>query len=118
MANTIPVLDRLKSQLLTSGLQEKNQALFQIINQLVDAVKQNFTLINDEIDLINDDSGNLTLKRLLILKGYTVATLPAGKVGAVAYCTDLLAPAYLAVAAGGGAVIGPVFFDGTNWVTI
>ncbi len=51
------------------------------------------------------------------LKNYTVATLPAGVQGYVAYVTDLLAPTFLVVATGGGAVIGPVFYDGTNWVS-
>ena len=50
------------------------------------------------------------------LKGYTVATLPAGVVGDIAYVTDALAPAYLVAVVGGGAVKTPVFFDGTNWV--
>ncbi len=50
------------------------------------------------------------------LKGYTVATLPAGTAGDTAYCTDLLAPSLFAVAVGGGAVIGTVFYNGTNWV--
>jgi len=51
------------------------------------------------------------------LKGYTVATLPAPTKGDIAYCTDLLAPVFLGIAVGGGAVNGPVFYDGTNWVT-
>lgn len=49
--------------------------------------------------------------------GYTVATLPAGVTGASAYCTDLLLPSFLAVAVGGGAVVGKVFYNGSNWVT-
>ena len=51
------------------------------------------------------------------LKSYTVATLPTGVRGDVAYCTDLLLPTRLGVAVGGGAVVGITFFDGTNWVT-
>ncbi len=52
------------------------------------------------------------------LNGYTVATLPATPVqGMTAYCTDLLAPTYGALAVGGGAVVGKVFFDGTIWTT-
>lgn len=54
----------------------------------------------------------------LTLKGYTVATLPAGVQGYLAFCTDLLLPSFLAVAVGGGAVVGMVFFDGTNYVTV
>jgi hypothetical protein len=52
------------------------------------------------------------------LKGYTVATLPAGTQGDTAYATDLLAPTLLGAAVGGGAVVGPVFYNGTTWVTI
>lgn len=50
------------------------------------------------------------------LKGYTVATLPTGVTGDVAYVTDALAPAFLVTVAGGGAVVTPVFYNGTNWV--
>jgi hypothetical protein len=51
------------------------------------------------------------------LQGYTVATLPAGTIGDVAYVTDALAPTYLAVAVGGGAVTCPVFYNGSAWVS-
>lgn len=50
------------------------------------------------------------------LKGYTVATLPAGTTGDTAYVTDALAPTFLATVVGGGAVTTPVFYNGTNWV--
>lgn len=50
------------------------------------------------------------------MKGYTVATLPTGSVGDHAYVTDALAPTFLATVVGGGAVITPVFYNGTNWV--
>ncbi len=52
------------------------------------------------------------------LKGYTVGTLPAGTQGFIAYATDLLAPTFLAAAVGGGAVVGPVFYNGAGWVTM
>ena len=61
--------------------------------------------------------GNWTTDSPFRLFGYTVATLPVGIQGDTAYVTDALAPAYLAIAVGGGAVVTPVFFDGTNWVT-
>jgi hypothetical protein len=51
------------------------------------------------------------------LKGYTVATLPAGVTGDVSYCTDLLTPTFFTLAVGGGAVVGPVFYNGTQWVS-
>lgn len=49
-------------------------------------------------------------------KGYTVATLPAGSQGMMAYVTDALAPTFLAIIVGGGTVVSPVFHNGTNWV--
>lgn len=49
--------------------------------------------------------------------GYTVATLPAaGTAGRMAYVTDALAPSFLTTVVGGGAVVTPVFDNGTNWV--
>lgn len=48
--------------------------------------------------------------------GYTVATLPAGTQGMMAYVTNALAPTFLAVLVGGGTVVTPCFYDGTNWV--
>ncbi len=51
------------------------------------------------------------------LKGYTVATLPAGVQGDTAFVTDALAPTYLTAVTGGGAVVAPVFHNGTAWVT-
>lgn len=56
------------------------------------------------------------LSGTLRLKGYTVATLPAGVVGDCAYVTDALAPAWGVAVAGGGAVTIKVFYDGTNWI--
>ncbi len=50
------------------------------------------------------------------LASYTVATLPAGVQGDVAYVTDASGPTYLATVVGGGAVVTPVFYNGTNWV--
>lgn len=45
----IASLDRLKSQLLTSGIQEKNQALYQIINQLIDFLRQSIDFADESI---------------------------------------------------------------------
>ena len=50
------------------------------------------------------------------LKGYTVGTLPTGTQGDICFVTDALAPIYLVTVVGGGAIVTPVFFDGTNWV--
>ena len=62
------------------------------------------------------DNQDAIFSGTVTLKGYTVATLPAGTVGMNAYVTDALAPTYLTTVVGGGAVNCPVFFDGTNWV--
>lgn len=48
--------------------------------------------------------------------GYTVATLPSGVIGMRAYVNNALAPVFLATVVGGGAVVCPVFYNGTNWV--
>jgi len=61
-------------------------------------------------------SNNITATGLLKLKSYTVSTLPTGVQGATAYVTDALSPTYLAIISGGGTVVTPVFFNGTNWV--
>lgn len=49
----------------------------------------------------------------------TVAALPAaaaGNKGQRRHVTDALGPAFLATVVGGGAVVTPVFSNGTNWV--
>lgn len=51
------------------------------------------------------------------LKGYTVATLPAGTQGDTAYVTDATTPTYNGALVGGGAVVVPVFYNGTAWVS-
>lgn len=71
-----------------------------------------------------DRAETFTAKKILntpvTLKGYTVAGLGGltPVQGDTAFCTDLLLPAFFAVAVGGGAVVGPVFYDGTNWISV
>jgi hypothetical protein len=50
-------------------------------------------------------------------KGYTVATLPTGVQGDVAFVTDATSPTFLGSLTGGGAVVTPVFYNGTSWVS-
>jgi hypothetical protein len=57
-----------------------------------------------------------TFTGIIRLKGYTVTTLPTGTIGDTAYVTDALAPTFLATIVGGGAIVTPVFYNGTNWV--
>ena len=61
-------------------------------------------------------AGKIIGSNTIRLKGYTVAGLPTGTVGDTAYVTNALAPAFGATVAGGGAVVVPVFYDGTNWI--
>jgi len=61
-------------------------------------------------------SGITTFGAQATLKGYTVATLPAGTVGQMVYVTDALAPTFLATVVGGGAITTPCFYNGSNWV--
>lgn len=56
MAN-LPDLTRLKSTLLTSELQHKNPALFQVINQLIDYIRQNQLSVASDIAGTGDVNG-------------------------------------------------------------
>lgn len=66
-------LSRLKSQLLTSGLQKKDNPLFQVINQLIDAVTGN-------TDGLNINSNSITptdvANQSFLTKNNNTATLP------------------------------------------
>jgi hypothetical protein len=57
-----------------------------------------------------------TIKEPIVGTGFTVATLPAGTIGMRTYVTDALAPTFLGVLVGGGAVKAPAFYNGTAWV--
>lgn len=48
---------------------------------------------------------------------YTVATLPTGVLNDMAIVSDATAPTYLGTLVGGGAVVCPVWHNGTNWVS-
>jgi hypothetical protein len=58
----------------------------------------------------------LSVNGLINIKNYTVATLPAATRGDIAYVTDALAPTFLSTLVGGGAIVAPAFYNGTNWV--
>lgn len=62
--------------------------------------------------------GTITFDKPVRLKNFTVATLPAGTQGDTAFVTDSLTPTFLSVLVGGGTVVTPVFYNGTNWVTV
>jgi hypothetical protein len=92
-------LARLKSQLATSGLQTTNQAQYQVISQLIDAVQA---------------IPGPTAPFVITLS--TVASLPTPFTkSAMFYVNDALAPAVGAIVAGGGAAFAAVMWNGTNW---
>jgi hypothetical protein len=65
----------------------------------------------------NNASGTLKAAVVGTTTAYIVATLPTGFAGARAYVTDATAPTYLGTLTGGGAVVCPVFYNGTAWVS-
>jgi hypothetical protein len=57
-------------------------------------------------------------KTMVVGAAFTVATLPAaGTQGRRAWVTDATAPTFLGALTGGGAVVCPVFDNGTAWVS-
>jgi hypothetical protein len=56
------------------------------------------------------------IKEPIVGTGFTVATLPTGTIGMRTYVTDALAPTFLGVLVGGGAIKAPAFYNGTAWV--
>ncbi len=76
MAITIETLDRLKSQLLTSGIQDKNQALFQVINQLIDSVRQGFGDVNTQVFAPSGGGPSGIANQTFLTYGQDSATLP------------------------------------------
>ncbi len=65
---------------------------------------------------ITASSQNLTMAKPIILKGYTVDTLPSGVTGARVYVTDAVACTFLATPVHNGSIICPVFYNGSAWV--
>jgi hypothetical protein len=57
----------------------------------------------------------LTAAVPVVLPSYTVANLPTGAAGMVAFVTDANATTFASIVAGGGANGVPVYHDGTNW---
>jgi len=70
------------------------------------------------VELLPDSSAMIAeTQKIYTLVSYTVATLPAGKVGMRAYVTDATAPTYNTALVGGGAITAPVFHNGAAWVS-
>lgn len=102
------IADALPASLTSAALMADNGSSTSNILTLRD----NSTIVFEVID-----GGKVVLGNTIRLKGYTVATLPAGTQGDKAFVTDALAPTYNAIVAGGGAVVCEVFYNGTNWIT-
>jgi len=67
--------------------------------------------------IAGETTGKAVITKEYLNRTYTVATLPTPASGvAYATVTDALAPTYMATIVGGGAVVTPVFYNGTNWV--
>jgi hypothetical protein len=67
---------------------------------------------------VNQQTAQATLDVAGTIKtsGYTVATLPTGVTGMLAYVTDATGPTFLGTLTGGGGVTVPVFYNGSAWV--
>jgi hypothetical protein len=84
--------------------------------QLLATISDAGTIASQAANSVAITGGSISGTTLTMI-GYTVATLPAaGTVGRIAYVTDALAPAFLTIIVGGGAINSPVFDNGTNWV--
>lgn len=70
------------------------------------AITRYFRGVSDALQVLNGQTSS-----------YTAATLPASPaLGQTALVTDATAPTFLAVIAGGGSVVCPVFWNGTDWI--
>ena len=116
------VSDTFNNRILIFNLNSSNQLIERIPDTVIG--QTNFvssgvtvTSTGDVTAAASITGTNLISTATVRLKGYTVATLPAGVVGDMAYVTDALAPAYGVAVVGGGAVVTPVFYNGTAWTT-
>lgn len=71
----IPQLDRLQAQLLTSGLSQKNNALYQVIDQLIKALRQGLNEVEAQVVAITPPA--------VVPTGGTIITssMPMGDIG-------------------------------------
>lgn len=76
MAITPEAIDRLKAQLLVSGYQQKNNPLFQVINQLIDAVRQSIADTQAITGGGSSGGGGGALGATYLTEGAEAATLP------------------------------------------
>ncbi len=72
----IPQLDRLKAQLLTSGLSQKNQPLYQIIRDLINAIRQSVDEIAEAAGIPGGGGGSTLFDKNYITWTNELASLP------------------------------------------
>lgn len=65
---------------------------------------------------IKGETQNVVANAPIVMKGYTVSTLPAGTIGARAYVTDATACTFLGALTGGAATFCPAVYNGAAWV--
>lgn len=130
-------LDRLKSTLLTSGINQKNNPLYQVINQLIDALKEQRKLIlatglsGGSSNILNEthihqvisfgdgdggggESGPPGPAGINGAPGISNVAGPAGPMGSILFLQDVLEPDILPIPGpqGPAGVAGSSFWDG------
>lgn len=60
MSLTADTIDRLKAQLLTSNLSQRNHTLYQVINQLIDALREGLNEIENQVAAITPPASTPT----------------------------------------------------------
>jgi hypothetical protein len=67
--SSLPDLNQLKSVLLTSGVQQTNNALWQVINSLIDALGKSNEVLTTEINNAGGTTINETIQLLSLITG-------------------------------------------------
>jgi len=108
MAITPQAIDRLQATLLTSGLQQTNQALYQVINQLIQAARDSLSGVQAINTTIGGGGGSGANPNLHYLTHQNdVASLPNSR--------ELLAGVYIAF---DDTVANERTVNGTEWTLL
>lgn len=100
-----------------SGAQTLDYVEFKTYTASATADKGKYRFLVDETLVAEITDSGIVSSGITRTAGYTVAGLPAGTQGDRAFVTDATAPTFLGVLTGGGAVVTPVFHNGTAWVS-
>jgi hypothetical protein len=80
--------------------------------------EQNYLNLQDGAGIhLTQVSGIVTISNALPVAVGSLPTCNGAAEGAYRAATDLTTPTHFGIAVGGGAVHGPVYCDGTNWIT-